>query len=39
MEESGDESMETAIWFLKQYPEVWTEWVPDDVAERVQAAL
>ncbi|QPT39032.1 Glycine betaine-binding periplasmic protein precursor [Oligella ureolytica] len=39
MEESGDESMEVAKWFLKQYPEVWTEWVPDDVAERVQAAL
>ena len=39
MEESGSESMETAIWFLNKYPEVWTEWVPNDVAERVKQAL
>lgn len=39
MEESGDDSMDMAIWFLNEYPEVWTEWVPEDVAERVQAAL
>ena len=39
MEESGDDSMDMAEWFLNQYPEVWTKWVPDDVAERVKQAL
>lgn len=39
LEESGDEPADIAIWYLNNYPEVWTEWVPEDVAERVQAAL
>lgn len=39
MEESGDDSMNMAEWFLNKYPEVWTEWVSEDVAERVKAAL
>lgn len=39
MEESGDSSKAVAAWFLKNKPEVWTKWVPGDVAERVQAAL
>ncbi len=30
---------ETAIFFLKTYPSNWTRWVPDDVAQRVKAAL
>jgi len=28
-----------AKWFLKNMPEVWTKWVPADVAEKVKAAL
>lgn len=39
MEDSGDDSMDMAIWFLTEYPEVWSEWVPEDIAARVQAAL
>lgn len=39
MEESGDDSMDVAKWFLNEYPEVWTEWVPEDVAERVKGSL
>lgn len=39
MEESGDESMDVAKWFLAEYPEVWTKWVPAEVAERVQKSL
>ena len=39
MEDSGSESMDAAIWFLNEHPEVWTEWVPDDVATRVKHAL
>lgn len=39
MEESGDDSNAVATWFLKNKPDVWTKWVPADVAQRVQAAL
>ncbi|MDO5666829.1 MAG: ABC transporter substrate-binding protein [Alcaligenaceae bacterium] len=39
MEDSGDDSIDVAKWFLAEYPEVWTEWVPADVAERVKKAL
>jgi glycine betaine/proline transport system substrate-binding protein len=28
-----------AKWFLQNMPEVWTKWVPADVAEKVKAAL
>lgn len=30
---------ETAIWFLRNYEDVWTKWVPTDVAEKVKSAL
>lgn len=39
MEDSGDDSMDVAKWFLAEYPEVWTQWVPEDVAERVKKSL
>ena len=39
MEDSGDDSIDVAKWFLAEYPEVWTQWVPEDVAERVQSSL
>lgn len=28
-----------AKWFIKNMPEVWTKWVPADVAEKVKAGL
>jgi len=28
-----------AIWFLRNYEETWTKWVPAEVAEKVKAAL
>ena len=28
-----------AKWFIKNMPDVWTKWVPADVAEKVKAAL
>lgn len=31
--------METAIFFLNEYEDTWTEWVSDEVADRVRAAL
>lgn len=39
MEETGDDSVDVADWFLKNKSDVWTQWVPADVAERVKAAL
>ena len=30
---------EAVPYFFKQHPEVWRAWVPEDVANRVQAAL
>jgi len=30
---------DAAKWFLQNMPEVWTKWVPADVAEKVKAAL
>lgn len=39
MEESGDEAVDVARWFLTQQDAVWTNWVDADVAQRVKAAL
>ena len=30
---------ETALWFLRTYEDLWTTWVPTDVADRVKASL
>lgn len=30
---------ETAVYFLENHEEIWTGWVPDEVAERVRAGL
>ena len=39
LQDSGKDAPEAAPWFLTRYEDVWTEWVPADVAERVKAAL
>jgi len=39
MEDNNANVEETAIFFLKTWPSNWTKWVPDDVAQRVQAVL
>lgn len=39
LQEEGGEAEDAAVWFLKEYEDVWTQWVPDDVAEKVKAAL
>jgi glycine betaine/proline transport system substrate-binding protein len=28
-----------AWYFIENYPQIWTEWLPEDVAERVQGAV
>lgn len=39
MEESGDDTHEVATWFLKNHADIWSKWVPAEVAARVQNAL
>ncbi|MDX2144783.1 MAG: ABC transporter substrate-binding protein [Rhodospirillaceae bacterium] len=39
MRETGADDAAAATWFLKTYPEVWTAWLNDDIALRVQASL
>ena len=30
---------EAAVWFLREYPDVWRSWVDEETARRVEAAL
>lgn len=39
MEENQAEPEPTAEWFLKNKQDIWVNWLPEDVAERVKAAL
>ncbi|QQK76242.1 ABC transporter substrate-binding protein [Salicibibacter cibarius] len=39
MEENDADEWEAAEWFLEEYEDLWTEWVPEDVAEDVLASL
>ena len=38
IENSADED-EAAVWFLQNYEEIWTEWVPDDIAQNVKDSI
>lgn len=39
MQENEADASAGAIYFLKEYESVWSEWVPSDVASKVKAAL
>lgn len=39
MENEGLELEEASLYFLQTYPDIWTKWVPADVAQRVQGKL
>lgn len=39
MEETESDADETARWWMKENEDIWTEWVSDEVAEKVKAAL
>ena len=38
MTENQANGADGAKWFIKNMPEVWTKWVPAEVAEKVKAA-
>jgi glycine betaine/proline transport system substrate-binding protein len=39
MHEQGDDVEAAAIWFLREYPEVWRSWVTDEAAQKIAQAL
>lgn len=39
MQENHTDSDGAAKWFLKKHEEVWTKWVPEDVANKVKQSL
>jgi glycine betaine/proline transport system substrate-binding protein len=39
MRDSDGKPQDGAMWFLKTYEDLWTQWVPADVAAKVKAAM
>lgn len=39
MEDNDVDNDEAAIWWMNEYEDVWTEWVSEEVAEKVKEAL
>lgn len=39
MNDQKADARATALWFLKQKQDVWTKWVPDEVAQKVKNSL
>lgn len=39
MQEEDASTEEAALWFFKEYEDLWTKWVPDEVVEKVKSAL
>ena len=39
LDESGGEPVDAAIWFLQEREELWTPFVPEDVANKVKEAV
>ena len=38
-DENSESSRNAAVYFLENYPELWTTWVPEEIAARVKRAL
>lgn len=39
MEENDADNEEAALWWMKEYEDIWTEWVPEEIAEKVKESL
>ncbi len=39
MKDSKGKPEDAAVWFLKEHPDVWKKWVPENIANRVGDAL
>jgi glycine betaine/proline transport system substrate-binding protein len=39
MQDNEAEAVDAAEWFLKEYEDLWTQWVPAEIAEKVKQSL
>lgn len=39
MQENDANPDDTALWFMKEHEDLWTSWVPEEIAEKVKAAM
>lgn len=39
MEENDADAEEAALWWMEEHEDVWTEWIEEDVAQKVKDAL
>lgn len=39
MQENDADADEAAKWFLQEYDDLWTQWLPEDIASKVKEAL
>ncbi len=39
MEDNDVTAEEAAMWWLEEHQDLWTSWVPDDIAEKVLDAM
>jgi len=39
IEENDASAEEAALWWLGEYEDVWSQWVADDIAEKVKESL
>jgi glycine betaine/proline transport system substrate-binding protein len=39
MADNDVDADEAALWFLEEYDDLWSDWVPEDVADRVRDSL
>lgn len=39
MQENNSSAEEAAAWWLKKHQDLWSKWVPEDVAKKVKSAL
>lgn len=39
MEDEGASAEEAAIWWMKEHEDVWTNWIPEEKAQKVMEAL
>ncbi len=39
MQENDANATEAAMWFLREYEDLWAQWLPDDIANKVKKSL
>ena len=39
MQDNDVDTKAAAMWFFEEYEDLWTSWVPAEVAEKVKTAL